>query len=111
MEFLFFLDCFPISPNDDMVLINLLISVTRAFYFYFFLQHAHFPFIYCVEKLIYDGKKTEWETCFLKLGLDEKPVTDCYESGRGKEVSFLGLLHTTNLFYNVPDMHMTSICE
>ncbi|XP_027184268.1 gamma-interferon-responsive lysosomal thiol protein isoform X1 [Coffea eugenioides] len=59
--------------------------------------HAHFPFIYCVEKLIYDGKKTEWETCFLKLGLDEKPVTDCYESGRGKELNLRNAAVTGDL--------------
>ncbi|KAL3518023.1 hypothetical protein ACH5RR_020612 [Cinchona calisaya] len=57
--------------------------------------NAHFPFIYCVEKLIYEGKKTEWETCFEKLGLDQKPVRDCYENGRGKELE-LGYAAATN---------------
>jgi len=51
------------------------------------LQNAHFPFIYCVEKLVYKGKYLQWETCFEELGLDQEPVTDCYTSGYGKEVS------------------------
>lgn len=46
----------------------------------------HFPFVYCVEKLTYEGKYAEWETCFEKLNLDPKPVTDCYSSGFGHEL-------------------------
>ncbi|KAL3530926.1 hypothetical protein ACH5RR_010248 [Cinchona calisaya] len=57
--------------------------------------NAYFPFIYCVEKLVYEGKKTEWETCFEKLGLDQKPVSNCYASGRGKELE-LGYARDTN---------------
>lgn len=45
----------------------------------------HFPFIYCVESLVYNGKYTQWETCYEKSGKDPKPVSDCYASGRGKE--------------------------
>ncbi|PWA60781.1 thioredoxin superfamily protein [Artemisia annua] len=45
----------------------------------------YFPFVYCVEKLTYEGKYTEWETCFDKLNLDSKPVTDCISSGFGNE--------------------------
>ncbi|KAM7527638.1 hypothetical protein LguiB_031048 [Lonicera macranthoides] len=43
----------------------------------------HFPFIYCLESLVYEGKYTEWETCFTKLNIDPKPVTECYSSGYG----------------------------
>ncbi|XP_019178638.1 PREDICTED: gamma-interferon-inducible lysosomal thiol reductase-like [Ipomoea nil] len=46
----------------------------------------HFPFIYCVENLVYEGKYTAWETCFANLGMDPTPVTDCSASGRGKEL-------------------------
>nr|GEY95103.1 hypothetical protein [Tanacetum cinerariifolium] len=46
----------------------------------------HFPFVYCVEKLNYDGKYKEWETCFEKLNLDPKPVTDCISSGAGHKL-------------------------
>jgi len=46
----------------------------------------HFPFIYCVESLTAVGKYAEWETCFQKLNLDPKPVTDCYNSGFGHEL-------------------------
>ncbi|PWA58013.1 thioredoxin superfamily protein [Artemisia annua] len=47
----------------------------------------YFPFVYCVEKLTYEGKYTEWETCFDKLNLDSKPVTDCISSGFGNELN------------------------
>lgn len=43
----------------------------------------HFPFIYCVEELVFEHKYLEWETCFEKLGLDSKPINDCYSSGLG----------------------------
>nr|XP_043612177.1 gamma-interferon-responsive lysosomal thiol protein-like [Erigeron canadensis] len=46
----------------------------------------HFPFIYCVESLNYEGKYTEWETCFDKLNLDSKPITDCYSRGIGHKL-------------------------
>ncbi|KAH9601975.1 hypothetical protein KSS87_000348 [Heliosperma pusillum] len=46
----------------------------------------HFPFIYCVESLVYKHKYSEWETCFQTLALDPKPVMGCYSSGKGKEL-------------------------
>ncbi|KAF0935977.1 hypothetical protein E2562_037457 [Oryza meyeriana var. granulata] len=48
---------------------------------------VHFRFIYCVEGLVVDGKRREWESCFGKLNLDPKPVTDCYKSERGHQLS------------------------
>ncbi|KAA8543712.1 hypothetical protein F0562_021542 [Nyssa sinensis] len=48
--------------------------------------NEHFPFIYCVETLVYEHKYTQWESCFEKLGLDSTPVIDCYSSGYGKEL-------------------------
>lgn len=53
-----------------------------------YMQNEHFPFIYCVESLVNDGKYSKWETCYEKLGKDPKPISDCYASGRGKEVNF-----------------------
>ncbi|KAJ9543604.1 hypothetical protein OSB04_023311 [Centaurea solstitialis] len=46
----------------------------------------HFPFVYCVEELTYEGKYAEWETCFEKLNLDSKPVIDCIGSGFGHKL-------------------------
>ncbi|KAG6415388.1 hypothetical protein SASPL_122799 [Salvia splendens] len=46
----------------------------------------HFPFIYCVESLVYHDNYTYWATCFEKLGLDATPVMDCYNSDRGKKI-------------------------
>uniref|UniRef100_A0A7C9DQ33 Ribonuclease T(2) n=1 Tax=Opuntia streptacantha TaxID=393608 RepID=A0A7C9DQ33_OPUST len=59
--------------------------------------NAHFPFIYCVEKLVYKGKYLQWETCFEELGLDLKPVTDCYTSGYGKELELKYAAETDSL--------------
>ncbi|XP_076925184.1 gamma-interferon-responsive lysosomal thiol protein-like [Bidens hawaiensis] len=47
----------------------------------------HFPFIYCVESLINEEKYDEWGTCFEKLNLDPKPVTDCITSGYSYELA------------------------
>eukprot|EP00257_Ricinus_communis_P020148 XP_015579312.1 gamma-interferon-inducible lysosomal thiol reductase-like [Ricinus communis] len=46
----------------------------------------HFPFINCVESLVYERRYPEWESCFEKLALDAKPIADCYTSGLGKEL-------------------------
>lgn len=54
---------------------------------FMFLQNDHFPFIYCVESLALEHKYQEWESCFKKLGLDPKPIDNCYTSEYGKEVS------------------------
>ncbi|KAG8096372.1 hypothetical protein GUJ93_ZPchr0013g34501 [Zizania palustris] len=48
---------------------------------------VHFRFIYCVESLVVDGKHREWESCFKKLGLDPKHVTDCYKGERGHKLA------------------------
>uniref|UniRef100_A0A0D9VSY6 Gamma-interferon-inducible lysosomal thiol reductase n=1 Tax=Leersia perrieri TaxID=77586 RepID=A0A0D9VSY6_9ORYZ len=48
---------------------------------------VHFRFIYCVEELVVNHKQQEWESCFAKLNLDPKPVTDCYKSERGHQLS------------------------
>ncbi|XP_004294783.1 PREDICTED: gamma-interferon-inducible lysosomal thiol reductase isoform X1 [Fragaria vesca subsp. vesca] len=46
----------------------------------------HFPFIYCVESLAYEGKYPQWESCYEKLGLNSTPIAECYNSGTGKEL-------------------------
>ncbi|XP_023764285.1 gamma-interferon-responsive lysosomal thiol protein [Lactuca sativa] len=46
----------------------------------------HFPFVYCVENLTYEGEYANWETCFQKVNVDPKPVLDCYTSGFGHEL-------------------------
>ncbi|PON85888.1 Gamma interferon inducible lysosomal thiol reductase GILT [Trema orientale] len=48
--------------------------------------NRHFPFIYCIEDLVHKRKYPLWESCFEKLGLDPKPVNDCYKSEAGKEL-------------------------
>lgn len=71
------------------------------------MQSDHFPFVYCVENLTYEGEYANWETCFQKVNVDPKPVLDCYTSGFGHEVNFIDLLFnilfiefmTHNFFY------------
>ncbi|KAF3618136.1 hypothetical protein FXO38_33593 [Capsicum annuum] len=48
--------------------------------------NEHFPFIHCVESLVYHKNYTQWETCFEKLNLKKELVTDCVGSDRGKEL-------------------------
>ncbi|KAM7522038.1 hypothetical protein LguiA_011940 [Lonicera macranthoides] len=57
----------------------------------------HFPFIYCLESLVYEGKYTEWETCFTKLNIDPKPVTECYSSGYGDKLELQYAAETNDL--------------
>lgn len=52
-----------------------------------FVQNKHFPFIYCVEDLVYQRKHREWESCYEKLGLDSTLIDQCYRGEYGKEVS------------------------
>jgi len=47
---------------------------------------VHFRFIYCVEDLVVKRQYKEWESCFQKLGLDPKPVTECYKSEQGHKL-------------------------
>lgn len=56
------------------------------------MQKDYFPFVYCVESLVYNHNYTYWETCYEKLGLDATPVTKCIKGDQGKEVSSRGFL-------------------
>ncbi|RCV45246.1 hypothetical protein SETIT_9G438700v2 [Setaria italica] len=47
---------------------------------------VHFRFIYCVEDLVMKRQYKKWDSCFQKLGLDPKPVTDCYKSEQGHKL-------------------------
>ncbi|KAJ7964241.1 gamma-interferon-inducible lysosomal thiol reductase-like [Quillaja saponaria] len=57
----------------------------------------HFPFIYCVETLVHERKYPEWESCYGKLNLDPKPISDCYSSGYGKELELQYAAETDDL--------------
>ncbi|GLU11920.1 hypothetical protein SLE2022_286380 [Rubroshorea leprosula] len=59
--------------------------------------NEHFPFINCVETLVYQRQYPEWESCFEKLGLDSKLIADCYTSGHGKELELEYAAETNNL--------------
>ncbi|XP_060175890.1 gamma-interferon-responsive lysosomal thiol protein [Lycium barbarum] len=54
----------------------------------------YLPFINCVENVVlesfvYRRKYPQWQTCFEKLNLEAKPVTNCHGSARGKELELL----------------------
>ncbi|KAM3313885.1 hypothetical protein ACQJBY_033030 [Aegilops geniculata] len=49
--------------------------------------NVHFGFINCVEDLVMNRKREEWESCFQKQGLDPKPVMECYNSDQGHKLS------------------------
>ncbi|KAG5254000.1 gamma-interferon-inducible lysosomal thiol reductase [Salix suchowensis] len=57
----------------------------------------HFPFVYCVERLVYERKYPEWESCFEELGLDPKTISECYTGGYGDELE-LEYAAETNAF-------------
>ncbi|KAJ4978738.1 hypothetical protein NE237_009518 [Protea cynaroides] len=48
--------------------------------------NTHFAFIYCVERLVMERKYPEWESCFKELKVDSEPISECYNSARGKEL-------------------------
>ncbi|THG01936.1 hypothetical protein TEA_006090 [Camellia sinensis var. sinensis] len=60
--------------------------------------NKHFPFIYCVESLVYEHQYTQWETCFEKLDLDPTLITECYSSGYGKEPRLLKLQQLCSVY-------------
>ncbi|CAF2261220.1 hypothetical protein BRARA_H02941 [Brassica rapa] len=57
----------------------------------------HFPFIYCVESLVTEDKYDKWETCYEKLNLSSKPVSDCLGSGHGQELELQYAAETSAL--------------
>ncbi|KAH9701868.1 gamma-interferon-inducible lysosomal thiol reductase [Citrus sinensis] len=59
--------------------------------------NKHFPFIYCIESLVYEHKYSQWETCFDKLELDPKPIVDCYTSGYGTQLELKYAAETNSL--------------
>lgn len=59
--------------------------------------NQHFPFVYCVESLVYEHKFPQWEKCFEELQLDPQPIVDCYDSGYGKELELQYAAETNSL--------------
>ncbi|CAL0301647.1 unnamed protein product [Lupinus luteus] len=59
----------------------------------------NFPFIYCIETLVYEHKQKEWESCFDKLGLDPEPIDQCYNGEYGKENVHESIYHRLADFF------------
>lgn len=72
------------------------------------MQSKHFPFIYCIEKLVQERKYPLWESCFEELGLNPKPVTECYKGEAGKEVSFFSFYRIWFMYSYFPSTSCTN---
>lgn len=46
---------------------------------------------------MYKRKYTQWESCFDKLGLNPKPISDCYNTELGKKLELEYAAETDNL--------------
>ncbi|KMT05397.1 hypothetical protein BVRB_7g175270 [Beta vulgaris subsp. vulgaris] len=46
----------------------------------------HFPYISCVETLVYEGNYTKWPICFKEFDLDPNTLTGCYKGAYGKKL-------------------------
>ncbi|XP_039047697.1 gamma-interferon-responsive lysosomal thiol protein-like [Hibiscus syriacus] len=46
----------------------------------------HFNFIYCVENQGPDGADAVWKACSATLGMDQKLIKNCYDSGYGRKL-------------------------
>lgn len=66
------------------------------------MQNKYYGFIYCIEFLAIEGRHKDWQTCFNTLGLPAKPVLDCYKSGNGTKVSFIGSVVTIIITLEIP---------
>ncbi|XP_026389398.1 gamma-interferon-responsive lysosomal thiol protein-like [Papaver somniferum] len=49
-------------------------------------QDKHFNFINCVETFVYNGQQSQWKSCYSKLGYEEQPINECYNSGLGQQL-------------------------
>ncbi|RZC53369.1 hypothetical protein C5167_012222 [Papaver somniferum] len=49
-------------------------------------QDKHFNFINCVETFVYNGQQSQWKSCYSKLGYEEEPINECYNSGLGQQL-------------------------
>ncbi|KAI3896615.1 hypothetical protein MKW92_001878 [Papaver armeniacum] len=50
------------------------------------LQDNHFNFINWVETFVYNGQQSQWKSCYSKLGYQEEPINEFYNSGLGQQV-------------------------
>ncbi|KAG5603103.1 hypothetical protein H5410_034473 [Solanum commersonii] len=76
--------------------------------------NEYFPFIKCMENVVLDSflykrQYPPWKTCFEKLKLEAKSVTDCLKSARGKELEFLYAAETIAL--QPPHTYVPWDCE
>ncbi|KAK2972106.1 hypothetical protein RJ640_010269 [Escallonia rubra] len=58
---------------------------------------THFKFIQCIERFELEGKRAQWQSCFGALGLNPKPVTDCYKTRTGVDLDLRAADETDRL--------------
>ncbi|XWS59994.1 hypothetical protein CRYUN_Cryun08bG0170000 [Craigia yunnanensis] len=59
--------------------------------------NKHYGLIYCIEFLAIEGRQKKWESCFDSLGLPEKHILDCYNSGKGRTLELAYANETAHL--------------
>ncbi|XP_022743977.1 gamma-interferon-inducible lysosomal thiol reductase-like [Durio zibethinus] len=59
--------------------------------------NKHYGLIYCIEFLAIEGRQKEWESCFDSLGLPQKHILDCYNSGKGRTLELAYANETAHL--------------
>ncbi|MCL7036964.1 hypothetical protein MKW94_004013 [Papaver nudicaule] len=73
------------------------------------MQDKHFKFINCVESFVYKGQQSEWRSCYAKLGYEEKPIHECYNSGLGQKC--FGLLNFCLGGLRTSKFHIHPYCQ
>ncbi|KAK6245126.1 hypothetical protein QUC31_011535 [Theobroma cacao] len=59
--------------------------------------NKHYGLIYCIEFLAIEERQKEWESCFKSLGLPQKHILDCYNSGKGRTLELAYANETAHL--------------
>ncbi|PWA48574.1 gamma interferon responsive lysosomal thiol (GILT) reductase family protein [Artemisia annua] len=56
-----------------------------------------FKLIECIENLNLEGRVGEWRSCMNSLNIDQNPIMDCYQSGKGYNLELQFADETNNL--------------
>ncbi|XVF55039.1 hypothetical protein PTKIN_Ptkin06aG0004500 [Pterospermum kingtungense] len=73
------------------------LNTIEACAIYVWPNRKHYGLIYCIELLAIEGRQKEWENCFDSLGLPEKHILDCYNSGEGRTLELAYANETAHL--------------
>ncbi|CAO2827077.1 unnamed protein product [Amaranthus hypochondriacus] len=57
----------------------------------------HYFLIQCIERLVYEKREAEWQSCFAQVSLDPQPIFDCYNQGLGSRLELQYAYETSQL--------------